>query len=52
MKKIVKPEVEIREIDANIESEEFSQAVVAAFEEVMELKGTPISFAAKAGAAS
>ena len=34
LKKELKPEVEIREIDANIDTVEFGQAVLAAFREV------------------
>ncbi len=35
MRKRLKPEIEIREIDANIEDPVFAEAVVAAFEEIM-----------------
>jgi uncharacterized protein (UPF0261 family) len=38
LRKRLKPEIEIREIDANIEDPAFAQAVVAAFEEVMRMK--------------
>lgn len=38
LRKMLKPEIEIREIDANIEDPAFAQAVVAAFEEVMRMK--------------
>jgi uncharacterized protein (UPF0261 family) len=38
LRKRLKPEIEIREIDANIEDLAFAQAVVAAFEEVMRMK--------------
>jgi len=35
----LKSEVELREVDANIDDPTFAQAIVEAFEEVMELKG-------------
>jgi uncharacterized protein (UPF0261 family) len=35
MRKALKPEIELREVDANIDDPAFAQAVVAAFEEVM-----------------
>jgi len=38
LRKRLKPEIEIREIDANIEDPAFAQAVIAAFEEVMKMK--------------
>jgi uncharacterized protein (UPF0261 family) len=38
LRKRLKPEIEIREIDANIEDPAFAQAVIAAFEEVMRMK--------------
>ena len=38
LRKRLKPEIEIREIDANIEDPVFAQAVIAAFEEVMKMK--------------
>jgi uncharacterized protein (UPF0261 family) len=41
LRKRLKPEIEIREIDAHIEDRAFAQAVLAAFDEVME--GRPAS---------
>lgn len=40
LKERLKPEIELIEVDANIDDPVFAQAVVAAFEEVMRLKGT------------
>jgi uncharacterized protein (UPF0261 family) len=37
LKEKLKPEIELREIDANIDDPAFGQAVVDAFKEVMEL---------------
>jgi len=39
LKEKLKPEIELREVDANIDDPAFGQAVVDAFREVMELKG-------------
>ncbi len=40
LKEKLKPEIELREVDANIDDPAFGQAVVDAFKEVMELKGS------------
>ena len=40
LKRKLKPEIEVREVDANIDDPVFAQAVVAAFEEVVRLKDT------------
>ena len=37
---LVKAEIEVREVDANIDDPVFAQAVVDAFEEVVRLKDT------------
>ena len=38
LKEKLKPEIEVREVDANIDDPIFAQAIVTAFEEVMRLK--------------
>jgi uncharacterized protein (UPF0261 family) len=38
LKERLKPEIEVREVDANIDGPIFAQAIVDAFEEVMRLK--------------
>jgi uncharacterized protein (UPF0261 family) len=38
LKEKLKPEIEVREVDANVDDPIFAQAIVSAFEEVMRLK--------------
>jgi uncharacterized protein (UPF0261 family) len=39
LKRCLKPEVEVIEIDANLEDEQFAQALVDGFEELFKNKG-------------
>jgi len=40
LSRLLKAEIEVREVDANIDDPVFAQAIVAAFEQVVRLKDT------------